>query len=188
MRRLKYCTLIVFHPYHSHVTYLDSGRAVPKDYTDVKYTLDKALNGFRAEVGQLKHEKKVKGCYVCNHVTNFPCLKQSSDDNGMDAWFAILQMREFVKDEQVLSLPAGLRKKGDDLANTTDANVRAKFRAIQRKIGTILKRDVLTRGALFNYNGITLTNKEIESRLEACCDERTFNTLEGVLPFPPKKT
>ncbi|KAK1613543.1 hypothetical protein QYE76_019060 [Lolium multiflorum] len=94
-RELKYCTLLLFHPYHSHVTYLDSGLDKEKDFTDVKSTLDKALSGFIAEVGvdKLRHEKKVKGCHVCNHITKFPCLKQSADDNGMEAWFAILQMR-----------------------------------------------------------------------------------------------
>ena len=87
MRRFKYCTLLLFHPYHSHVTYLDSGTDKGKDYVDVRTTIDKALNGFIAEVGidKLRHEKKVKGCYVSNHITNFPCLKQSEDDNLMEA-------------------------------------------------------------------------------------------------------
>ena len=105
-----YCTLIIFHPYHSNAIYLDSGRDERKDYTEVKSTLDKALSGFVAEVGssKLRQGKKVKGCYVSNHVTNFPCLKQSSSDNGMEAWFAILQMRAVVKDQQDLLLPSSL--------------------------------------------------------------------------------
>uniref|UniRef100_A0ACD5WW35 Uncharacterized protein n=1 Tax=Avena sativa TaxID=4498 RepID=A0ACD5WW35_AVESA len=182
--RHKYCVLIIFQPYYSNVVYLDFGRdVVQKDYTDVKSTLDKALNGFRTTVGPLKYEKKVKGCYVCSHITNFPCLKQSS--GGTDAWFTVLQMREFVKDQELLLMPSGLEKRGIDMANTTDANIRAEFRAIQRKIGTVLMRDVLKRGALFNYNGIPLSKAEIETRLEACFDVRTFRTLDGIHPFPP---
>ncbi|KAK1631943.1 hypothetical protein QYE76_006258 [Lolium multiflorum] len=97
-REFKYCTLLLFHPYHSHVSYLDSGLDPDKDFTDLKSTLDKALSGFIAEVGidKIRHEKKVKGCYVCNHITKFPFLKQSAHDNGMEAWFAILQMRSIM--------------------------------------------------------------------------------------------
>ena len=189
MRRLKYCTLIIFHPYHSHAIYLHSGREERKDYTDVKSTLDKALNGFIAEVGinKLRHEKKVKGCYVSNHVTNFPSLKQSSSDNGMEAWFAILHMRAIVKDQHDLLLPSGLQKKCNNIRDTTDAEVRAEFRAIQRTIGTILWRDVITSGGLFHHK-VMPSKKEIECRLEVNCDERTFNTLDGVRPFPPRET
>ncbi|KAK1692603.1 hypothetical protein QYE76_009300 [Lolium multiflorum] len=102
-----------------------SGSDKQKDYTNVRSTLDKALNGFIAEVGidKLKHEKKVKGCYVSNDITNFPCLKQSSDDNGMEAWFAILQMRAIVRDEHDLLLPAGLQKRCVNMSDTTDANM-----------------------------------------------------------------
>ena len=184
-----YCTLIIFHPYHSNAIYLDSGRDERKDYTEVKSTLDKALSGFITEVGRskLKQEKKVKGCNVSNHVTNFPSLKQSSSDNGMEAWFAILQMRAVVKDQQNLLLPSSLQNKVNKLRDITDAEVRAEFHAIQRTIGTILWRDVITSGGLFHHKVIP-SKKEIECRLEVNCDERTFNTLDGVRPFPPRET
>jgi hypothetical protein len=71
------------------------------------------------------------------------------------------------------------------MADTTDENVRGDFRAIQRTICTILWRDVIMNGGLFNYAS-ALSNSEIEGRLEDGCDERTFNTLEGIRPFPPK--
>lgn len=184
-----YCTLIIFHPYHSNAIYLDSGRDERKDYTEVKSTLDKALSGFVAEVGssKLRQEKKVKGCYVSNHVTNFPCLKQSSSDNGMEAWFAILQMRAVVKDQQDLLLPSSLQNKVNKLRDTTDAEVRAEFRAIQRLISTIIFRDALKSGGLFHHKVIP-SKIEIENRLHVSCDERTFNTLDGVRPFPPRET
>ncbi|KAK1609672.1 hypothetical protein QYE76_033345 [Lolium multiflorum] len=124
-RELKYCTLLLFHPYHSHVTYLDSGLDKEKDFTDVKSTLDKALSGFIAEIGvdKLRHEKKVKGCHVCNHITKFPCLKQSADDNGMEAWFAILQMRAVVRSQNDLLLPSGLQGNFVNMSDTTDENM-----------------------------------------------------------------
>ncbi|KAK1696501.1 hypothetical protein QYE76_013198 [Lolium multiflorum] len=123
--RLKYCTLLLFHPYHSHVTYLDSGLDKEKDFTDVKSTLDKALSGFIAEIGvdKLRHEKKVKGCHVCNHITKFPCLKQSADANGMEAWFAILQMRAVVRSQNDLLLPSGLQGNFVNMSDTTDKNM-----------------------------------------------------------------
>ena len=184
-----YCTLIVFHPYHSNAIYLDSGRDERKDYTEVKPTLDKALSGFIAEVGSSKlwQAKKVKGCYVSNHLTNFPCLKQSSSDNGMEAWFAILQMRAVVKDQQDLLLPSSLQSMVNKHRDIADAEVRAEFRAIQRLISTIIYRDVLKQGGLFHHL-LEPSKMEIENRLEVSRDERTFNTLEGVLPFPPRKT
>jgi hypothetical protein len=45
------------------------------------------------------------------HTTNFSCLKQSSEDNGMDAWYAILQMMEYVKDAEDMLLPDTLKNK-----------------------------------------------------------------------------
>jgi len=67
-------------------------------------------------------------------------------------------MREYAKDEEQLLMPSGLEKRGRDITETTDANIRVEFCAIQREIGTIYKSDVLTRGATFNYSGIPLTN------------------------------
>ncbi|KAK1558213.1 hypothetical protein QYE76_007910 [Lolium multiflorum] len=123
--RLKYYTLILFHPYHSHVVYLNSRSDKRKDYTDVRPALDKALNGFiaKVDIDKLKHEKKVKGCYVSNHITNFPCLKQSSDDNGMEAWFVIVQMRAILRDDHDPLLLAGIQKRCVNMSGTTDANM-----------------------------------------------------------------
>jgi hypothetical protein len=185
LRREDGCVLIAFSPYYSHVIYLDSGRDVTKDYTDIKTILDKALNGFRAVVGPLKYEKRSKhGVYVNSHITNFPCLKQSSTDNGMEHWYAILQMRAYAKDEERLLLPSNIQERAK--LERTGSSVRAEFRAIQREIATILKRDVITRGGLFNYSGIPLSNAQIEDRLAANGDMRTFTTLGGIHPFPPK--
>ncbi|KAK1663262.1 hypothetical protein QYE76_051421, partial [Lolium multiflorum] len=81
-----YCTLIVVHPQHSHAVYLDSGRDKKKDYTNIRALLNDALTGFANKAGPLKVERKSRGGLVLTHTTNFPCLRQSNEDNGMDAW------------------------------------------------------------------------------------------------------
>ncbi|KAK1605587.1 hypothetical protein QYE76_029260 [Lolium multiflorum] len=93
----KFCTLIVVHPQHSHAIYLDSGRDKKKDYAHIKALLNDALTGFANKAGPLKVERKSRGGLVLTHTTNFPCLRQSTEDNGMDAWYAILQMQEYIK-------------------------------------------------------------------------------------------
>ena len=172
------------YPQHSHVLYLDSGSAQEKDYDDVKLVLDKALNGFAAAAGPLKVEKKLRGCLTCTHTTKFPCIKQSAP--RLEAWYAILHTREFVKDQHALLLPASLQRRSKDIANGSDAEVRAEFRHIQRKLSTIIHEDVVTKGGLFFNDGIPPSNDEIESRLAAANEDREFNSLQGVLPFPPK--
>ncbi|KAK1644835.1 hypothetical protein QYE76_062640 [Lolium multiflorum] len=105
-----YCTLIVVHPQHSHAVYLDSGRDKKKDYTNIRALLNDALTGFANKAGPLKVERKSRGGLVLTHTTNFPCLRQSNEDNGMDAWYAILQMQEYIKYADDMLLPESLRE------------------------------------------------------------------------------
>jgi hypothetical protein len=58
LRRGKDCTLLFVHPYELSVTYLESGSATRKSYTNIKGVLDKSLNGFAAKDAPLKKEKK----------------------------------------------------------------------------------------------------------------------------------
>ncbi|KAK1612059.1 hypothetical protein QYE76_035732 [Lolium multiflorum] len=95
----KFCTLI---PQHSHAVYLDSGRDKKKDYSHIRALLNDALTGFANKAGPLKVERKSRGGFVLTHTTNFPCLKE---DNGMDAWYAILQMQEYIKYADDMLLP-----------------------------------------------------------------------------------
>ncbi|KAK1650802.1 hypothetical protein QYE76_068607 [Lolium multiflorum] len=78
-----YCTLIVVHPQHSHAVYLDSGRDKKKDYTNIGSL---SMISLANKAGPLKVERKSRGGLVLTHTTNFPCLRQSNEDNGMDAW------------------------------------------------------------------------------------------------------
>ncbi|KAK1652842.1 hypothetical protein QYE76_070647 [Lolium multiflorum] len=109
-----YCTLIVVHPQHSHAVYLDSGRDKKKDYTNIKALLNDALTGFANKAGPLKVERKSRGGLVLTHTTNFPCLRQSNEDNGMDAWYAILQMQEYIKYADDMLLPESLRERSGE--------------------------------------------------------------------------
>ena len=72
------------------------------------------------------------------------------------------------------------------MANGLDEYVRDEFRHIQRKICTVLTKDVLARDGLFHAGLTRPTNREIELRYNAIGDLRLHNTLEGVRPFPPK--
>jgi hypothetical protein len=95
-------------------------------------------------------------------------------------------MRDNIKTELDLLVPERLQKASIDMANTTDAQLRAEFRAIQQTICSIISRDVTKKGGLFHAGFTPLPNAEIETRLELCYDTRTFNTPDGIHPFPPK--
>jgi hypothetical protein len=72
------------------------------------------------------------------------------------------------------------------MANATDAQVRAEFRAIQWTICSIFLRDVTKKGGLFHVSFTPPPNAKIETRLELCYDTRTFNTLDGIHPSRQK--
>ena len=104
----------------------------------------------------------------------------------MEAWYAIHHMREFVRDQHQLLLPSSLQEWGEDLANASDADLRAEFFRIQQTIATIIHKDVCTKGGMFFYGLTPPSNADIETRLMLSRDERPFNTLDGVRPLPPR--
>jgi len=170
----QFCTLIVMYPQHSHVLYLDSGSAQHKDYEAVKLVLNKALNVFAKVAGPLKVEKKFRGCLTCTHTTKFPCIKQSAP--GMEAWYAILHMREFLKDQHALLMPADIQRRSNDIANGSAAELRGEFRNIQRALVGIIHEDVVRKGGRFYNDRLpTPSNEEIESHLAAAYEFREFN-------------
>ena len=190
MRRDNYCILIVGYPRQAYVQYLDSSRDKPKDYSKIKDVIDKAITGYAAKVGDaamtpVPNAKRVRGCIKCVHMTNFPSLKQSDPENGMDAWFAILQMREHVRDRENLLLPSSLRARGVGMAEAEYSAIRSEFRTIQRTICSIIHNEVCTAGGVFFYNHVRPTNDEIKARILRCRDPRPFNSLDGCLNFPP---
>ncbi|KAK1692076.1 hypothetical protein QYE76_008773 [Lolium multiflorum] len=180
----KFCTLIVVHPQHSHAVYLDSGRDHKKDYTHIKALLNDALTGFANKAGPLKVERKSRGGLVLTHTTNFPCLRQSKQDNGMDAWYAILQMQEYIKYADDMLLPETLRNRFANMADVPDRELRKNWGRIQQFICTIILQDVNNRSGEFFYGYGLPPNDEIDLRLQMSRDERPFNSLEGCRPFP----
>jgi hypothetical protein len=113
------------------VVYLDSGSANWKDYTEIKGVLDKAFNGFVAKADcPITKQKKTRGCFTLFHKNEFCCHKQAEPDSGLVAWYVILHMRDIIKTEQDLLVPERLQNASIDMANATDAQVRAEFRAI----------------------------------------------------------
>ena len=104
----------------------------------------------------------------------------------MDAWYVIHLMQELLMDEEDLLLPTSPQGRTKDMANANSAEIRAEFRRIQRMICTTIRKDVCTRGGLFFYGHTRPSNEEIETHLMMMRDERPFNTLEGIRPFPPK--
>ncbi|KAK1645358.1 hypothetical protein QYE76_063163 [Lolium multiflorum] len=180
----KFCTLIVVHPQHSHAVYLDSGRDRKKDYTHIRALLNDALTGFANKAGPLKVERKSRGGLVLTHTTNFPCLRQSTQDNGMDAWYAILQMQEYIKYADDMLLPENLRNRFANMADVPDREIRKNWGRIQQFICTVILQDVNARSGEFFYGYGLPPNDEIELRLEMSRDERPFNSLEGCRPFP----
>ena len=91
-----------------------------------------------------------------------------------------------LRDEEDLLLPASHQGRTKDMANANSAELRAEFRRIQRMICTIIKKDFCTTGGLFFYGHTWPSNEEIETRIMMMRDERPFNTLDGIRPFPPK--
>ncbi|KAK1652854.1 hypothetical protein QYE76_070659 [Lolium multiflorum] len=128
----KYCTLIVVHPQHSHAIYLDSGRYKKKYYTYIKGVLNDSLTGFASKTAPLKVQRKVRGGLALTHTTNFSCLKQSSKENGMDAWYAILQMQEYIKYVDDMLLPETLRNRFKNMADANDRELRLNWGRVQQ--------------------------------------------------------
>ena len=177
-------------PQHSHAIYLDSGSGdKKKDYTAIKGVLDDALNDFAVEAGPgvIKKQKTKGGQLIWSHQTTFHCIKQPAGSTR-EAFYAMMHMWEFVKDEELLLGPADLKKRwSSDLANATDREIRLEFYRIQQKLAQVIKEDVITKAGTFYYGFTLPTNAEIEDRLDMQGDYRVFNTRDGIHPFPPIK-
>ena len=100
-----------------------------------------------------------------------------------EAFYAIHHTREFVRDQDHLMLPSSLPKWGQDLANVSDTDLRLELYRIQEKLAQLINKE-----GMFYYGAAPPTKEEIESRLEMQSDDRPFNTLGGVLPFPPRSS
>ena len=177
--------LICFSPKHSHAVYLDSGSAKKKDYKYIMRVLDDALAGYKQAGGKIvkhKFSKHKSGVSVFNHVTQFSCVKQPAG-SVRDAYYALHHMRAIVQDERDLTLPSHLKPWAERKAAITDANLRREFFHIQGEMATIICHEVQVKGSIFHSN-IAPSNGEIEARLRALHDTRSFMMKEGCRPFP----
>ena len=184
-----HCVLISLHPQYSQATYFDSHRHVKKkDYTRVKEVLDDALAGFRHRIGtKLDREFVRRGSPVFNHKTDFPCVTQP-EDSPREAFFTIMFMREMVRDVVEIDLPDKMLRWRQNLCDTSDPQaIPAEFGRIQQKIATTIQRDVVTKEGIFFQGLVPMSNDEIDSCLQAQCDDRPFMTRDSVLPFPEKQ-
>ena len=74
------------------------------------------------------------------------------------------------------------------MCDTNDPQaIPAEFGRIQQKIATIIQRDVITKEGIFFQGLVSMSNAEIDSCLQAQCDDRPFMMREAVLPFPEKQ-
>ena len=178
MRRDTHCTLIVLYPQESNACYLDSGSANLKEYDAVKSVLDDAITSFDVKAGPIKKRKSKRGGLMWTHMVDYPCPKQTSANNGMEAWYAIHHMWKFANREGVIDLVAATNYEG----------LRDEFASIQLQIAEIIIDQVVRKEGIFFYRYTLPKNADIVSRSIAQHDERPFNTLEGVHPFPPLKT
>ena len=73
------------------------------------------------------------------------------------------------------------------MAKFSDRDLRLELYHIQEKIAKTIFADVLNTEGMFFYGTTPPTKADIKTRLDLQRDFRTFNTLEGCRPFPPKE-
>ena len=186
LRRNKYGTLIMLYPRDAHAVYLDSGSTMKeKNYSLIKSVLNDAMGGYIRGEGFCDRKKQIKGKYVFRHRTEFPCPKQAPGGH-MEAWYLIQHMTEIVKDQHSLQYMSAVDKWSRNIVEWSDAEIRQNFGRIQRKLCTIIYKDVVTKGSVFHWNSPP-SNNELRRCVLEQADERPFNSLQGALPFPPEK-
>src|ERR1041385_5859079 len=182
------CTLIALNPKWSIATYLDPDRESNKDYTYIKKVLDEALSRYSKSGVTFKKEAVRYGAHVFTHVTKFACVKQPPDGQK-DAYYAIHHMREFVRDQQQLTLPADRKHWAERLSEIQDADLRQEFFRIQSELAGIISEDVLRNTGEFYLNN-QLSNREIDTMLILQADsDRSFMTItkDGGFTHPPAR-
>jgi hypothetical protein len=176
----------MLYPRDSHALYLDSGSKLKeKNYSLIKSVLNEAMDGYIRAEGYCGRLNQVKGKYAFRHRTEFPCPKQAPGGQ-MEAWYLVQHMLEVVKEQQSLQFMSAVDKWCRGIVYWSDAEFRQNFGRIQRKLCTIIYRDVVSSDGAF-YSRCPLPNDELLQCVLEQGDERPFNSLEGALPFPPMK-
>jgi hypothetical protein len=101
----------------------------PKYNTNIKNVLDDAFTYFAIREAPLKIEIRGQGKLLFNHKMEFPYVKQPTK-SAMEAYYAILHMLGFIRDQYQLMLTTSLLKWGQDLANASDDDLKHEFYSI----------------------------------------------------------
>jgi hypothetical protein len=146
--------LIILYPRFSHALYLDPSKNIEKkDYTHIKYVLDKALLGFSLRGGYIQCKKKVGLCF--GHKTDFCCIQQPARSDN-DGFYVIHLMMEYRRDVQSICMTttsdAHIRSWAEAFGTMPDDQIQDYFYRIQQKIASIIMKDVLEENGVF-YDG-----------------------------------
>ncbi|KAK1682068.1 hypothetical protein QYE76_042916 [Lolium multiflorum] len=180
-----HCVLISIAPKYSLATYFDSGSAKKKNYARIRGVLDDALEGYFKKGGAFKEKAECfrdDGKHKFKHVFEFPCVKQP-ENSTLDAFYVMHHLKGFVRDSQNLLLPSALRGWAEKLARINDDDLREDFQDTRVKLSHIIIQDVTTGGGPL-HQGRALCKRDIEHRLKAQGDTRTWITKDLYKPFP----
>nr|XP_051191314.1 uncharacterized protein LOC127304762 [Lolium perenne] len=180
-----HCVLISIAPKFSLATYFDSGSAKKKNYARIRGVLDDALEGYFKKGGAFKEKAECfrdDGKHKFKHVFEFPCVKQP-ENSTLDAFYVMHHLKGFVRDSQNLRLPSALRGWAEKLARINDDDLREDFQDTRVKLSHIITQDVTTGGGPL-HQGRALCKRDIEQRLKAQGDTRTWITKDLYKPFP----
>ncbi|KAK1680025.1 hypothetical protein QYE76_040873 [Lolium multiflorum] len=122
------------------------------------------------------------GKHKFKHVFEFPCVKQP-ENSTLDAFYVMHHLKGFVRDSQNLRLPSALRGWAEKLARINDDDLREDFQDTRVKLSHIIIQDVTTGGGPL-HQGRALCKRDIEHRLKAQGDTRTWITKDLYKPFP----
>jgi hypothetical protein len=181
-----HAVLIILYPRFSHALYLDPSKNIEKkDYTHIKYVLDRALMGFSMRGGYIQVKKTSKAGLCFGHKTDFCCLQRPATSEN-DGFYVIHLMMEYRRDVQSLCMTsssgdAHIRRWAEAFGTVPDNQLRNDFYRIQQEIASIIMKDVLEENGMF-YNG-PISRADVRTRIALQRQDMTpFTKLGCILP------
>jgi hypothetical protein len=144
-----------------------------------KHGASKIIDTFETYQWPLK-----QGMHMFGHITVFPCVKQPKGSQK-EAYYALYQMRAYVRDHHNLTLPISLKSWAEHLAMIQDNQLRAEFYRIQEQFATIIFQDIIRKGGMFYTAAMKPSNAKIDKRLLLQGDNRPFLLVGGGYRFVP---
>jgi hypothetical protein len=102
--------------------------------------------------------------HTFGHITSFPYVKKP-EASQKEAYYALYQMRAYIRDHHNLTLPNSLKSWAEHLAMIQDKDIRVEFYRIQEQFAMIIYQDVVRKGGLFYTAAMKPSNAEIDKRL-----------------------